>query len=232
MKKALLYFKNLIPCNILERINRFVVKVIINDKEEFAYLTNTGRLRDIIYKGAEGFCLSKEGKLKFTLIATKVNEEEYTLIDTKYQMVCFEEAVKNNYLNWLTNVKLIKRNIKVNNSLIDYLYKNKEEIFIEIKSAVLFDGYFSMYPDCPSIRGRRHVDEILRLKKEGKRAIIVFIAAHPYAKAFKPFYEGDKILAEKIKEAYYNGVEMHAIRMHLEKSGYVYLTDDDLPIKL
>jgi sugar fermentation stimulation protein len=230
MKKALIYFKNLFPCKILERINRFVVKVIINDKEELAYLTNTGRLKDIIFKDAEGLCLKKEGKLKFVLISTKVNDKEYTLIDTKYQMVCFEEAVKNNYLSWLKNVKLVKRNIKVNNSLIDYLFKNGDEIYIEVKSAVLFDGYFSMYPDCPSIRGRRHIEELMKLRREGKRAMVVFIAGHPYAKAFKPYYKGDRVLSEKIKEAYYNNVEIHAIRIHLENDGYVYLTEDNLPI--
>jgi len=224
---------NLISCDILKRINRFTVEVKIGNTNTLALLTNTGRLKDLIYEGSKGLCLKKEKvkKLEYILVGTYVNEDFATLIDTRLQMKIFEELVSKNMLDWLFNAKLIKRNVKVNNSFIDYLYKiNDKEIYIEIKSAVLFDGYYSMYPDCPSIRGRKHVEEILKINKEGKKGMIVFIAAHPLAKAFKPSYEGDKILAEKITYAYKNNVEIRAIKLGLKYNGDVYLLDKNLPV--
>lgn len=221
-------------CKIIERINRFTVKVAFENNIEKALLTNTGRLKDIIFEGNEALCLEieKPKKLRYVLVGTKANGE-YTLIDTRLQMKCFEIAVEKGMVDWLKGASLHKRNIRVRNSFLDYLFKKgDEEIFIEVKSAVLFNSYFAMYPDCPSLRGRRHVEELIELTSRGKRAMLVFIAAHPLAKAFKPNEEGDEILSKEIKEAREKGVELHAIQMTLKENGDVFLINSDLPIHL
>jgi sugar fermentation stimulation protein len=221
-------------CSIKERVNRFTVKIKIDEKEDYALLTNTGRLKDIIFEGNKAMCIERNNikKLKYTLIGTYVNEEYYTLIDTRFQMQIFEILQDKGMIEWLKKAKLVKRNVKVFNSLIDYLFKeNDKDIFLEIKSAVLFDGYYSMYPDCPSLRGRKHVEDIIKLSKMGIRSIICFIAAHPNAKAFKPSKEGDEVLSRLIEEANkkYN-VEIHAVKFFLDKSGTVIFETDDLPV--
>lgn len=220
-------------CFIIERLNRFVVKIEIDNNEEFALLTNTGRLKDLIFKGNIGLCkrIERPKKIKYVLIGTFVSDEKYTLIDTRLQMKCFEELIARNLISWLPRSIILKRNARLENSLIDYLIESDGElIYVELKSAVLFDGHYAMYPDCPSIRGRRHVDDLIRYVEKGGKAMIVFIAAHPSAKAFKPSDEGDPILSEKIKLAKKKGVEIHAMKMSLTEKGNVYLLEENLPL--
>jgi len=225
-------------CSIIKRINRlnrFTVLTKIREKEEKVWLTNTGRLNEIVFENNIGLCLKieKPKKLRYVLVGTKVTDDEFCLIDTKLQMECFEIAHQKNLIGWLKDFKLIKRNIRVNNSLIDYLFKkNDDELYLEVKSAVFFDGYYAMYPDCPSLRGRRHVEELISLNEKGKRTMLVFITAHPLAKAFKPNYNTDPVLARLIKQAYTKGVEVHSIKMSLKRNGDVILKDIDLPVEL
>lgn len=234
-KKLILNLGELLRCRIIERKNRFAVKVFLKDSIEECLLTNTGRLKDIIFAGNEALCLKIENpkKLKYVLVGTKVNKDEYTLVDTRLQTKCFEISQTKGFIPWLKGAILFKKNFKTGSSLIDYLYKkNDEEIFIEIKSAVLFNSSFSMYPDCPSLRGRKHVEELIKIAEQNKKPMLVFIAAHPLAKAFKPNKEGDPILSEKIKEAHEKGVEIHAIQIVLKENGDVMLINPDLPINL
>ena len=55
-----------------------------------------------------------------------------------------------------------------------------------MKSAVLRDGEYASYPDCPSTRGQKHVKELIKLRKDGKRAMLVFICALSGVKKFRP----------------------------------------------
>ncbi len=102
---------------------------------------------------------------------------------------------------------------------------------MESKSAVYF-GYYTMYPDCPTERGRRHIKLLQELKQKGHRSIFTFIAAHPDAKAFKPDVKGDIDLASGLLRAATYGVEMYAVKMSLSIDGTVLLLDPALPVDL
>jgi len=59
-----------------------------------------------------------------------------------------------------------KRNVKVGRSIIDYCLKCvREEVLLEVKSAVMKVGEYAMYPDYPSPRGRRHLEDIIKWRK-------------------------------------------------------------------
>ena len=49
-----------LECVIIERMNRFVVKVLIEGRMYRAYINNTGRLLDYLVKGRKGFCIKTE----------------------------------------------------------------------------------------------------------------------------------------------------------------------------
>jgi sugar fermentation stimulation protein A len=50
-------------------------------------------------------------------------------------------------------------------SIIDYLIKHKNKNYLlEVKSAVMKYKSFAMYPDCPSIRGQRHIKELIDIQ--------------------------------------------------------------------
>jgi sugar fermentation stimulation protein A len=48
-------------CIVLERLNRFVAKVIVDNEETLVHIRNTGRLPELLVKGAKGLLEKKEG---------------------------------------------------------------------------------------------------------------------------------------------------------------------------
>ncbi|MEM3407555.1 MAG: DNA/RNA nuclease SfsA [Nitrososphaerota archaeon] len=234
--EKLLSLQNPIQCFIVKRINRFVVEVKIDNKNYMAYITNTGRLNEFMKEGKEGYCIVGRKKTKYRLFAIK-DEDFAALIDTQLQMKAFEKAIKIKAIPWLKDYEIIKKNVRIYDSILDYLLynlENKEKIFLEIKSAVLRGNKnFAMYPDCPTERGRKHIQDLIRLANMGERTAIIFIAALPNANAFKPFKEGDPEIAELLLKAFKANVLIKAIAMYynpLEKS--VYLYNPELPVIL
>jgi sugar fermentation stimulation protein A len=218
---------------IIRRINRFVVKAKIKNKVVLAHLNNTGRLEELIKKGKVVLFLpiEKSKKLKFRLSMIKENKNIFSIIDTSLQMKAFEVALKKNYISWLKCAEILRRNFRINDSVIDYLieYKNKKYI-VEVKSAVMKRKRFAMYPDCPSIRGQRHIKELV---KNLKNSIILFIAAMKNIDAFSPNKEADPNIYELLKIARRKGVKIKAIQIYFDKSkNSIILKNDELPINL
>lgn len=209
-----LELKNIVKGKIIERKNRFVVEVLINNKKYLASNNNTGRLIEYLRKEKECLCIShnKNLKTKFRLIAVK-DENGYALIDTNLQMKAFENLVQK-HSNILKNVGIkkfvLKRNPRYKDCIFDYLIESEnKKIYIELKSAVLRKGYFAMYPDCPTLRGRKHIKRITELKNKG---MIIFICALPKVKYFTPYDEGDPEIRKLLKIAKENGVEIKALK--------------------
>ena len=230
--KTLMKIENYEECVIIKRINRFVVNVKIKDRIVPAHLNNTGRLEELIKKGNVGLLLPTEKgkKLKFRLSMIKENKNIFSIIDTSLQMKVFETALENNYISWLKGAKVVRRNIKINDSLIDYLIEYKGENYIvEVKSAVMRNKNFAMYPDCSSIRGQKHINELI---KNPKRSIIVFIAAMGNIDSFSPNKEADPKIYELLKIAKRRGIKIRAIQIYFDKSiNGIILKSDKVPVK-
>jgi len=104
---------------------------------------------------------------------------------------------------------------------------------LEVKSAVLKEGEYATYPDCPSARGRRHIRELTDHVKEGRRGTILFIAALPEVKAFRPNRSADPELHGLLMEAHSAGVSLKSIGLcYSPKDSSVYLSDPDLEVKI
>ncbi|MEM2372419.1 MAG: DNA/RNA nuclease SfsA [Thermofilaceae archaeon] len=220
-----------IKCKILERRNRFVVEVLVKEEHALAHITNTGRLTDYLIHGRIGYCLPKyEGVTKFKLIAVE-DRGKAALIDTGFQMQAFEKALNRKLIPWAA-CRIITRAPKLSSSRLDYLLKcGSYRMFVEVKSAVLRDGFYAMYPDCPTMRGRRHLSEISEYVKKGGKALIVFIAALPDVKAFKPYEKGDPEIPLLLAKAAEAGVTVKAVSMHYEPStSCIFLDNPDLPV--
>jgi len=229
----LLTLEDLVECEIIKRINRFVVEVEMGSARIFASINNTGRLEDFLVKGRTGYCIGKEGgKTRYKLVAVR-DKEGGAILDTNLQMKAFERALKNEYILWLSGYRISKRNPRVGGSRLDYLLDNEDKLYVEVKSAVLRVGNEASYPDCPTERGRRHIMELIDLARKGERAMILFIAGLPGVRSFIPARWIDARIAELLKEAREAGVEIKALSMHLNTNRKVIVLENpDLPVRI
>ena len=162
MPYPLLRIEGVRECTIISRISKFVVKVKIDNDTSKAYLDNTGRLLDYITKDRIGYCVRIHGrKLNYRLIAVE-DHELGAILDTQLQEKSFECAVSKNYIPWLIDCRVLRRNIRLGSSIVDYLLEcNSNSILLEIKSAVLRKNkYIALYPDCPSLRGESKLNHL------------------------------------------------------------------------
>jgi sugar fermentation stimulation protein A len=229
--QSLLDIHSQVECIIRQRLGRFVVEVEVNGKIGRAHVNNTGRLGGYLVQGKRAFCTPKSGlKTSYKLFAVE-DEGSAALIDTALQMRAFEEIINQGIKPW-DNYRILRRAPRRYNSVFDYEFERLgENVLVEVKSAVLREGSYAMYPDCPTERGRRQIRELIEHVESGGRGLIVFIAALPHVKAFKPFIEGDEEVAKLLSVAGNAGVELRAISMHYEPSALrVVLDSPDLPI--
>ncbi len=233
MPYPLLRIEGVRECTVISRINKFVVKVKIDNDTSKAYLNNTGRLLDYIARDRIGYCIRVHGrKLNYRLIAVG-DHELGAILDTQLQEKSFEYAVSRNYIPWLIGCHVLRRNIRLGSSIIDYLLEcNSNSILLEIKSAVLRKNkYIALYPDCPSLRGRKQVKSLITHVLGGGKAILLFIAVMPYVKAFTINREVDNILYELVVNAVKLGVKLRALSIYYDpKDNTVYLDNPELDV--
>ena len=173
------------------------------------------------------------GKTDFRLFAVR-DRDMGALFDTQFQMRAFEKALAGNLLPWARDCRMIRRNPRLGESLMDYLLDCRgSEVFVEVKSAVLRQGSYATYPDCPSLRGQRHIRELTALSTSGGKAIILFMGALPGVRGFRPYDPGDPEIAPLLRQAFAAGVSIRAVGMQFNpQSEFIEMTDTDLPVRL
>ena len=237
---TLLELDGIVSCTVKRKVNRFVVEVELpNPKDRIvkAHNTNTGRLQDIIYPGSTLYCIRRAnpGVTEYSIIGSQVYGG--SLINTRLQEKAFIKAIELKLIPWLDNCVLSKAQPVIGNSKLDLeLDCRGEPLLIELKSAVLrgLRGE-AMYPDCPTLRGRKHIQELGRLSANGYRTAIVFIVAFPGARYFTPYDKGDPEIRELLLNAEKQGVMIKSIGICLgveDAKGKVRIYNMDLPVVL
>ena len=231
----LLKIEDPVECIVLKRVNRFVVEMMIRGRVARAYLHNTGRLLGYLERGRRAYCMKRtSGVTRYRLFAIS-DGDLAAFVDTWMQTRAFEVALLRGLLPWLRSCKVVRRNVKLGESIIDFLVECEDDyMYLELKSAALRGAkQYAMYPDCPTRRGRRHIRELIsHVQREGLGAA-VFIAGLPNVRAFNPNGGGDPAIPLLLREAYKAEVLIKALSMYYDpRRSFVLLDNPDLEIVL
>lgn len=98
------------------------------------------------------------------------------------------------------------------NSRIDFLLKSEglPDCYVEVKSITFVKGTLGMFPDAVTTRGQKHVRELLAMKKQGHRAVVLFAGLHDGFDRFKIAEFIDPEYDRLLKNAKSQGVEAYA----------------------
>ncbi|MCC7552971.1 MAG: DNA/RNA nuclease SfsA [Methanobacteriaceae archaeon] len=193
------------------RPNRFIAEVEIEGVLEEVHVPNTGRCKELLVPNAIVYLIPSNNpkrKTKFTLHFVENRGRLVSIYSQEANDIVFK-AILNNDIKNLLGYSLIKREKQIDDSRIDiYLANDNEECFLEVKGVTLVKGDVAMFPDAPTTRGVKHLKELIKLKKEGFKAVVFFLIQHPIAKSFKPNWENDPEFSKVLNEAYNDGVEI------------------------
>jgi sugar fermentation stimulation protein A len=190
----------------LQRLNRFEALVSVDTGIELVHVPNTGRMSELLHVGTEVILLKSNNpnrKTRYTLFFVK-KDGHLICINSILANDVFEDAIKSGLINWLNGT--IKREVVYHNSRIDFFIDGDEKTFVEVKCGTYEENGVVMFPDAPTERGRKHIDELICAMNEGYRAAVVIIAFMDYVHEFTPNCKIDRLFGEKLKEAFDLGV--------------------------
>lgn len=210
-------YKNVVKGTFIERPNRFIAKVDIDGNIHTVHVKNTGRCRELLIKGSTVYLAKSdnlERKTLYDLIAVekKYDNKEPLLInmDSQVPNVMAEEFLIKG--NLFSENAIIKREVTYKNSRFDlYIEDNGRKAFLEVKGVTLESDGIAMFPDAPTIRGVKHINELISAIADGYEAYILFVIQMKGVKLFKPNAKMHKEFADVLSFAKKNGVKVLAV---------------------
>ncbi|WP_198470084.1 DNA/RNA nuclease SfsA [Acetomicrobium sp. S15 = DSM 107314] len=193
MKRILAYF--------LDRPNRFVVRVETKNGVVSAYLPNPGRLWEILLPGTPLLLAASSGTLPYVVMAAK-RANEWILLHTHMANRAARHMLARNLVPGLEDSELIRPEFTIGDSRFDFLLeRDGQKVLLEVKSCTLFGKEVAAFPDAVTARGKRHIEEMARLTKEGFKAFLLFIVNSLSPRAFIPDYHTDFDFATALANA-------------------------------
>ena len=209
----------------LKRPNRFLGKVLINGKEELVHIHDPGRLSELLYEGNEVLLKeynSKKRKTKWELIGAKY-KGNWIFTNSKFHRVISERILKDTEISPFGKVDEIRAEVRVGKSRIDYLLtKNGKRIWVEVKGCTLEENDIALFPDAPTERGRKHVEELKKLIEKGDNSALLILVFHPYVKCFAPNEKRDEKFAESYWNAINKGLKVHPALLQYDGKNIIF----------
>lgn len=149
-------------------------------------------------------------KTKYDLIAVeKVTDRGIILVNMDSQVPndVVGEWLKKNEL--FSENAVIKREVKFGNSRFDFYVEDGErKAFVEVKGVTLENDGVVSFPDAPTERGVKHINELIACLEQGFEAYIIFVVQMKGVVNFEPNAEHHKEFADTLNSAREKGVKV------------------------
>ena len=191
--------EKLLQGTLIKRYKRFFADIKYNNNTITAHCPNSGSMMGLLDKGNNVWFSESDSptrKLKYTLEIIEINKKKVginTLLTNKIVL----EALNSKKIKSLTKFNNIKPEAKFSiNTRFDFLLTNdKEKCFLEVKNVTLLrKNKLAEFPDAITSRGKKHLDELSKAKKQGYQSYIMYLIQRENCDSFK--------IAEDIDEKY------------------------------
>ncbi len=210
-------YQEVVCGSFVARPNRFVAQVEIEGVIETVHVKNTGRCKELLVPGACVYLEKNSNPSRSTaydLIAVQKGTRLINM-DSQIPNKVVEEWLRCG--SFFHDLVLVRPETKYGNSRFDFFLETKEEkIFMEVKGVTLEEDGKVSFPDAPSKRALKHVEELIQAKKEGYRAILFFVIQMKGVDYFTPNRVTQPEFARLLELAAKEGVEIYAYDCHVQ----------------
>jgi len=217
-------YSNIHAGRFISRPNRFIAIVEINGKQETVHVKNTGRCRELLTPGATVY-LEKSAnparKTQYDLVAVQKGHRLINMDSQAPNKVFHEYLLSGKYIDGITS---IRPETTYGTSRFDfYVEAGSRKIFIEVKGVTLEEDGIILFPDAPTERGVKHLNELVACIDEGYEAHAVFVIQMSDVRYFTPNRKTHPAFADALTSAEKAGVTVAALDC--------FVTPDSLSIK-
>ncbi len=210
-------YKSIITGRFLVRLNRFVGQVDIDGQVETVHIKNTGRCKELLVPGNIVYLATAENpsrKTKYDLIAVEKDSSKSppTTVNVDSQI---PNAVAAEWLpasGLFSQNATIRREVTYGRSRFDlYIEDGDRKAFMEVKGVTLEQDGVALFPDAPTERGVKHINELIDCKQAGYEAYILFVIQMKCVHTFCPNDYTHPAFGDALRKAANAGVQILAV---------------------
>lgn len=210
---------------LLRRYQRFLADVALEEGETVtAFCPNSGSMRGLIEPGAAAMVSESPNPHRKTRHTLEILRSGGTWVAVNTLLtnhLAYELLTKR--LLPLRGFDEIIREVTVGDSRLDFvLVKGKRKTYLEVKSVTLRVGEQAQFPDAVTLRGRKHLEALMELRKRGHGAAMLYIVQRGDCRCFAPAWDIDPAYARALDEAAKKGVRIYACGLSV-KPNEIYL---------
>ena len=209
-------YTNIHKATFLSRPNRFIAHCLLGGETVIAHVKNTGRCRELLVDNATVYLDEPKGKnrkTKYDLVAV-----EKVLPNGEIILINMDSGAPNEAAaEFLRSGKLypdttsIRREVTKGNSRFDFCIEEGNKItYLELKGCTLENEGIASFPDAPTERGVKHIEELISLKEQGFGAAILFVIQMKGITEFRPNDATHKAFGDALRRAKEAGVKIFA----------------------
>ncbi|MDF1618152.1 DNA/RNA nuclease SfsA [Petrocella sp. FN5] len=202
-------YKNIVEGIFIKRLNRFIAIVLIDGKSEQVHVKNTGRCQELFIEGVKVYLEKSDNpnrKTGYSLISI-YKGDVLVNIDSQVPNQVIYEALLRGEIKEIGQVSYAVREVTYGSSRFDIYYeKGDEKGYIEVKGVTLEEMGLALFPDAPTIRGTKHINELTKALNEGYKNYVCFLIQIENIHKFRPHHERDRAFADSLFNAIDKGL--------------------------
>jgi len=210
---------------LVRRYKRFLADVELEGGIETVHCANPGSMMGLAEAGSPVW-LSRSAnparKLPLTWELVGVAGGVLVGINTGYANRLAEEALGRGLIPGLAGYQSWRREVAYGaGSRIDFLLTapDRPPCYVEVKSVTLARGEAAEFPDSVTARGTRHLRELVEMRRQGARSVMLFLAQRQDCRSFAVAGDIDPAYAAALAAASGAGVEILAFGCRVSPQG-------------
>lgn len=218
-------FKNDGIALFVERPNRFIIIANFNGDNVICHCPNTGRMKELLFCGVK-LILEKatnpNRKTAYSVVAVFKGELVVPIASVRANDVAKEIIIPSLFTN-----SVIQSEVTYKKSRFDFFVDTGGlGTFIEVKSCTLFNGLEAIFPDAPTSRGVKHLNELEDASNNGYKSCVIFVVFNHLSKTFFPNYITDPLFAKTLNRVQ-NIIKVIPYKVLVNQNGLVTLPKDN-----
>ncbi len=211
-------YEKITSARFISRPNRFVAQVLLNGEGVSVHVKNTGRCRELLVPDSvvylEDFTYRQgKRKLLYDLIAVRKGDLLINM-DSQAPNKVVREALENGSIKLpgMSELTIIRPEKIYGDSRFDFYIEdeNSEKGFVEVKGVTLENDGIALFPDAPTERGVKHLNELVRAMGNGYYSYVLFVIQMSGMKLFTPNDATHKVFGDALRYAAEKGVHILA----------------------
>ena len=202
----------------LTRPNRFIAHVELDGEEVVCHVKNTGRCRELLTPRAVVYLEEGDNsnrKTRYDLIGVEKGERKINM-DSQAPNQVFGEWARGG--GFRSDLRKLQSETTYGNSRFDFYWESSEKRgFVEVKGVTLEEDGVVLFPDAPTQRGIKHLEELVAAKVAGYDAAVCFVIQMEGVKCFRPNDRTHPEFGAALRKAAQAGVEILAVDCTVER---------------